>query len=91
MLSDARGLTTAFVKGVFSRHSPTWNGADFDVWLRAVEAAVRADQIEKDAAIAAGEFACKPGCGFSHTPTAETHQGMAAAIRAQLTERNDDE
>lgn len=31
--TDSDALTTAFVRDVFSRNSPTFNGADFDRWL----------------------------------------------------------
>ncbi len=61
-MSDERKLTTEFVKGVFSRYSPTWNGADFDAWLRAVEAAVRADLM----ATVHAECDCVPDLGPPH-------------------------
>jgi hypothetical protein len=86
MLSDERELTTTFVKGVFSRHSPTWNGADFDVWLRAVEAAVRAEQIEKDAALAV-TWAPSDWDGWL---ASETPHWVANAIRAQLEGTTDE-
>jgi hypothetical protein len=66
-------------------------------WLRAVEAAVRADQIEKDAEIAWNfhkvddpEWGLVSDSWEGWLP-GEVPEAVAAAIRAQLPERSTDE
>lgn len=73
---------------------------DVQAWelaaLRAVEAAVRADQIEKDAGIADKLAADKDAYSDKHNNSFVAEQslgcrGVSRAIRAQLTEGNGDE